>query len=103
MKHEDLMDLAKQVGFGDERLYSWVYTQHQTRPDHAYKQAFRLDITPEVIALVQLAVKKEREACAKVCELQITGGDYHFLATRGHWDHMAQAATNCAAAIRSRT
>jgi len=36
--------------------------EHQTRPEHAYKQAFRLDITPEVIALVELAVKKEREA-----------------------------------------
>jgi hypothetical protein len=55
-------ELLSQVGFGDERIYSWVYTQHQTRPEHAYKQAFRLDITPEVIALVELAVRKEREA-----------------------------------------
>jgi hypothetical protein len=61
-------ELLSQVGFGDERIYSWVYTQHQTRPEHAYKQAFRLDITPEVIALVKLAVKKEREECAKVCD-----------------------------------
>lgn len=41
------------------------------------------------------------ERAAKECELQITGSDYHFLATHGHWDHMAQAATNCAAAIRA--
>lgn len=51
----------------------------------------------------QAAIKNEREACAKVCEAQITGGDYHYLAARGYWDHMAQAATNCAEAIRMRS
>lgn len=40
------------------------------------------------------------ERAAQECELQITGSDYHFLVAHGHWDHMAQAATNCAAAIR---
>lgn len=81
-------ELLSQVGFGDERIYSWVYTQHQTRPEHAYKQAFRLDITPEVIALVELAVKKEREECADVCDQHAT------------CEGVAQL---CAAAIRSRT
>ena len=38
-----------------------------------------------------LVAAAEREACAKVCEKQITG--YHFLATHGHFDHMDQAAT----------
>lgn len=55
-------------------------------------------------ALRRLARAVERaayERAAKECELQITGSDYHFLATHGHWDHMAQAATNCAAAIRA--
>jgi hypothetical protein len=47
-------------------------------------------------------VEIEREACAKVCEGQITGGDHHYFAHHGHWDHMAQSATNCAAAIRAR-
>lgn len=49
---------------------------------------------------IRWAMQQEREACAKVCEEQITG--YHFLATHGHFDHMDQAATNCAAAIRAR-
>jgi len=64
MKHEDIVALAKQAGFnGDERIYDWCYTYHTSREfDDSYKQAFRLDITPEVIALVELAVKKEREA-----------------------------------------
>lgn len=39
------------------------------------------------------------EDAARACEQQITG--YQFLATRGYWDHMDQAAVNCAAAIRS--
>ena len=48
------------------------------------------------------AVERAAYAAAiKECEPQITGSDYHFLATHGHWDHMAQAATNCAAAIRA--
>lgn len=81
-------ELLSQVGFGDERIYSWVYTQHQTRPEHAYKQAFRLDITPEVIALVELAVRKEREECAKVCEAAAK---------------QFGLEVPCAAAIRSRT
>lgn len=48
----------------------------------------------------ELVRADEREACAKLCEEQITG--YHFLATHGHFDHMDQAHTNCAEAIRSR-
>ena len=85
-------ELLSQVGFGDERIYAWVYTQHQTRPEHAYKQAFRLDITPEVIALVELAVKREREECAKVCEARVIG------------DHNREdaEARRCAEAIRAR-
>jgi hypothetical protein len=68
MKHEDIVSLAEQAGFnGDERIYDWCYT-HYSAWNRSYKQAFRLDITPEVIALVELAVKKEREECAKVCE-----------------------------------
>jgi hypothetical protein len=59
-------ELLSQVGFGDERIYSWVYTQHQTRPEHAYKQAFRLDITPEVIALVELVIAAERERACRI-------------------------------------
>jgi hypothetical protein len=85
-------ELLSQVGFGDERIYSWVYTQHQTRPEHAYKQAFRLDITPEVIALVELAVKKEREACAKVCDARYMGDN----------NREDMEARRCAAAIRAR-
>jgi hypothetical protein len=56
----------------------------------------------EFMPLFEAIAASEREACAKVCESQITGSDFQFLATRGHWDHMAQAATNCAAAIRAR-
>ena len=41
------------------------------------------------------------ERAAQECEAQISGSDHHYLATHGHWDHMAQAATNCAAAIRA--
>ena len=41
------------------------------------------------------------ERAAQACEAQISGSDHHYLATHGHWDHMAQAATNCAAAIRA--
>lgn len=91
MKHEDIVALAKQAGFnGDERIYDWCYTYHSTREfDDSYKQAFRLDITPEVITLVELAVRKEREECAKVCENEGARID-------ASW-------TSCAEAIRSRT
>lgn len=41
------------------------------------------------------------ERAAKECEAQISGSDHYFLAIHGRWDHMAQAATNCAAAIRA--
>ncbi len=58
----------------------------------------------EALSLAEQCIKEEREACAKLCEQQITGGDYHYLATHtGHWDHMAQMATNCADAIRMRS
>ena len=57
---------------------------------------------PWLHTFAALVAAQEREACAEVCESQITGSDFQFLATRGHWDHMAQAATNCAAAIRAR-
>jgi hypothetical protein len=71
-------ELLSQVGFGDERIYSWVYTQHQTRPEHAYKQAFRLDITPEVIALVELVIAAERErTCRIVTGLCISDNNAH--------------------------
>ena len=49
-------------------------------------------------ALVRNATLEE---AAGVCESKITGGDYHHLAQHGHWDHMAQSTTNCAAAIRA--
>lgn len=55
-------------------------------------------------ALRRLARAVERaayERAAQECEAQISGSDYHYFATHGHWDHMAQAATNCAAAIRA--
>ncbi len=41
------------------------------------------------------------ERAALTCEKEITGGDYHYLAVHGHHDCMAQAAVNCAAAIRA--
>jgi len=41
------------------------------------------------------------ERAAQECEAQISGSDYAYLATHGHWDHMAQSATNCADAIRA--
>ena len=86
MKHEDIVALAKQAGInGDERLYDWCYTYHSSREfDDSYKQAFRLDITPEILKFAVLvyekawadtalaathtvtdaAILKEREACA---------------------------------------
>jgi len=81
MKYEDIVALAEQAGFnGDERIYDWCYT-HYSAWNSSYKQAFRLDITPEVIALVELAVKKEREAVITqaiaegfVCELAYKAG-----------------------------
>ena len=55
----------------------------------------------KVLAFARAVERGAYERAAKECELQITGSDYHFFATHGHWDHMAQAATNCAAAIRA--
>jgi hypothetical protein len=53
-------------------------------------------------SLSQEAVRDEAlEEAAKVCEGEITGGDYSYLAERGYFDHMAQAAMNCAKAIRA--
>jgi hypothetical protein len=36
--------------------------------------------TPHLVALVNLAIDREREACAKVCEAQADDG------TEGEWD-----------------
>jgi hypothetical protein len=95
MNEEDIVALAKQAGFnGDERIYDWCYTYHSSREfDASYKQAFRLDITPEVIALVELAVRKEREACAKVCDARYMGDN----------NREDMEARRCAAAIRARS
>jgi hypothetical protein len=95
MNEEDIVALAKQAGFnGDERIYDWCYTYHSSREfDDSYKQAFRLDITPEVIALVELAVRKEREACAKVCDARYMGDN----------NREDMEARRCAAAIRARS
>jgi hypothetical protein len=64
------------------------------------------DLRVHELALAALTARSEGfregvEAAAKVCEDQITGGDYSYLAEHGHLDHMAQAATNCARAIRA--
>jgi len=71
MKHEDLVALAKQAGIvGNERLYDWCYTYHSSREfDDSYKQAFRLDITPEMLKfgwLVAEAARKPTNAHDKV-------------------------------------
>lgn len=63
MKHEDIVALAKQAGFnGDERIYDWCYTYHSTREfDDSYKQAFRLDITPEMLKFGLLVAEAARK------------------------------------------
>jgi len=75
MKHEDIVALAKQAGFnGDERIYDWCYTYHTSREfDDSYKQAFRLDITPEILKFGLLVAEAEREECAKVCDSRLGG------------------------------
>ena len=55
----------------------------------------------EVVAFARAVERAAYERAAQACEAQISGSDHHYLATHGHWDHMAQAATNCAAAIRA--
>jgi hypothetical protein len=52
--------------------------------------------TPHLVALVNLAVEQEREACAKVCEEGIANADDW---NSAHWD---QACENRAWAIRAR-
>jgi len=47
------------------------------------------------------AVDVALERAAQECEAQISGSDYQHLARHGHWNPMAQSATNCAAAIRA--
>jgi len=60
-------------------------------------------VTGEAVwKLCEIVAAAEREACAKLCEKQINGNHYESLANRGYWDHMAQSALNCAAAIRAR-
>lgn len=55
----------------------------------------------EVVAFARAVEQAAYERAAQECEAQISGSDHHYLATHGHWDHMAQAATNCADAIRA--
>ena len=57
-------------------------------------------LDPWTLRLLERFTALVMEECAKVCEKQITG--HHFLATHGHFDHMDQSATNCAAAIRAK-
>ena len=52
--------------------------------------------TPHLVALVNLAIEREREACAKVCEAGINNAtDWD----SSYWD---QCCENRAAAIRAR-
>lgn len=72
-----------------------------------------LDLVEEHMALerecaelrkkLEQAEKVEKEECAKVCERQLTDGDYRHLIAHGHWDHVAQASQNCAKEIRARS
>jgi len=55
----------------------------------------------DLVRFAALVTAAERERCAKVCEDQVSGSDYHYLAIHGHWDHRAMAVTICAAAIRA--
>ena len=67
-----------------------------------WKDGIDLDFPiPEVVAFARAVERAAYERAAQECEAQISGSDYHYFATHGHWDHMAQAATNCAAAIRA--
>jgi hypothetical protein len=53
--------------------------------------------TPHLVALVNLAIEREREACAKVCEAGINNAtDWD----SSYWD---QCCENRAAAIRARS
>ncbi len=69
----------------------------RTSSDQAYL-GFTAD---QMQAYVRAAVDAALERAAQECEAQISGSDYAYLATHGHWDHMAQSATNCADAIRA--
>jgi hypothetical protein len=83
MTKDDIIRMAREAGFADA--------------EGVVHPAYQLE------AFAAFVAAAEREACAKLCEAQITGGDYHYLANHGHWDHMAQASTNCAAIIRARS
>ena len=53
------------------------------------------------IAFARAVERAAYERAAQECEAQISGSDYQHLAWHGHWDLMAQSATNCADAIRA--
>jgi len=55
----------------------------------------------KVIAFARAVERGAYERAAQECEAQISGSDYQYLAWHGHWDLMAQSATNCADAIRA--
>ena len=70
-------------------LWSWAAAQDQgpeTTQQHAFARAVE---------------RAAYERAAQECEAQISGSDYQHLAWHGHWDLMAQSATNCADAIRA--
>lgn len=97
MLSDDLTRMAREAGL---HLPYWDDDQDpQSNPPSGW--AMVSPIGPPLELFARAVERAAYERAAQECELQITGSDYHFLATHGHWDHMAQAATNCAAAIRA--
>lgn len=66
-----------------------------------YSSEFGFDTHAFARAVWSLGREAGLGEAEEACEQQITGADYHFLAVNGRWDHMAQAAVNCANAIRA--
>lgn len=89
----------------DDELREVLIAEARRMAEQAGENPDSMTVDEDSLATLMLAGRAvERaayERAAQECEAQISGSDYRYLATHGHWDHMAQAATNCANAIRA--
>lgn len=99
------MKKSETAMLSDDELRAMLIAEARRMAEQAGENPDSMTVNEDMLAQVMLACRVvERaayERAAQECEAQISGSDHHYLATHGHWDHMAQAATNCAAAIRA--
>ena len=81
MTREEIIELAKQAGVEDSNEYNHLVCTEV-----------------ELVAFAKLVSKKEREACAEICD----GFYLTWIDTQGRYEFMGEGASECAGAIRTR-